>query len=99
MTESIELKQVRTFAHDALKLKNTFAKAFEAVNKITAGDSTVTRRYFELERIREKEAQAYNKVLKLFGEEPETTDDFYEDFVNEQKKEFESKRKNLNRLN
>ena len=86
MTESIELKQVRTFAHDALKLRNTFAKAF----KITAGDFTVTRRYFELERVHEKEAQAYNNVLKLFGEEPETTDDFYEDFVDEQKKMFES---------
>lgn len=90
MTESIELKQVRTFVHDALKLRNTFAKAFIAVNKITAGDFTVTRRYFELERVHEKEAQAYNNVLKLFGEEPETTDDFYEDFVDEQKKMFES---------
>lgn len=89
MTESIELKQVRTFAHDALKLKNTFAKAYKIVSTI-AGDLTVTRRYFELERVHEKEAQAYNNVLKLFGEEPETTDDFYEDFVDEQKKMFES---------
>ena len=89
MPESIELKQVRTFAHDALKLKNTFAKAYKIVSTI-AGDLTVTRRYLELERIHEKEANAYNNVLKLFGEEPETTDDFYEDFVNTEKKMFES---------
>lgn len=62
----------------------------ESIELKQAGDLTVTRRYFELERVHEKEAQAYNNVLELFGEEPETTDDFYEDFVDEQKKEFES---------
>lgn len=89
MGESIELRQVRTFAHDALKLRNTFTKAYEIVSKIS-GDLTVTRRYLELERIHEKEANAYNNVLELFGEKPETTDDFYEDFINTEKKMFES---------
>lgn len=90
MTESIELKQVRTLAHDALKLKNTFAKAFEIVNAMTAGDLTCTRSYRELEKVHEKEAEAYNNVLGLFGEGPETTNDFYENFVESEKKRFES---------
>lgn len=88
--ETIELKQVRTLAHDAMKLKNTFAKTFEVVNTMTAGDLTCTRSYRELEKVHEKEAAAYNNVLELFGEEPETTNDFYENFVESEKKRFES---------
>lgn len=85
MTESIELKQVRTFAHDAIKLANTFTESL----KFTS-DEMYTRMYRKLKEVHEKEAQAYNNVLELFGEEPETTNDFYENFVESEKKRFES---------
>lgn len=76
MTESIELKQVRTFAHDALKLANTLTKALEVVT-----DEITLRMYRNQKEVYEREAKAYNNVLKLFNKKPEITDDFDTEFL------------------
>lgn len=76
MTESIELKQVRTFAHDSLKLANTLTKALEVVT-----DEITLRMYRNQKKVYEREAKAYNNVLKLFNKKPERTDDFDAEFL------------------
>lgn len=69
-------KQVRAYAHNSLKLANTLTKALEVVtNEITL------RMYRNQKEVYEREAKAYNNVLKLFNKKPERTDDFDAEFL------------------
>lgn len=69
-------KQVRAYAHNSLKLANTLTKALKVVS-----DEITFRIYREQKEAYEREAKAYNNVLKLLNKEPERTDDFDTEFL------------------